>query len=176
VSAAPANKPDRTKELARLFAEQSRLFDAQAKNSAEIAKALGGAPPAGRAAPKNGSSGRSSAPAPTSGAVATDRALDAPNGNPVVKFNPRRWEGESFNGCTYRDCSSEFLEVLAEALEYSAAHPKEGKENFAAENARCAALAYGWAARKRQSGGGDTGGEPGGPGGGEDPGAGKESW
>lgn len=109
--------------------------------------------------------------------MATDRALDAANGDPTVKFSPRRWEGDSFNGCPYSECPADFLEILGEALAYSATHPKVGKENFAAENARCSSLAYGWAARKRQSGGGDTGGgEPSGPGGGEDPGAGKESW
>jgi len=168
---APANMADRP-ELARLFAEQSRLFTLQAENSAAISKALGGAPPAARASAKNGSAGRSTAAAPASGTVANDRALDAPNGNPIVKFTPRRWEGDSFNGCTYRDCSPEFLEVLAEALDWSAANPKVGKEQYAAENARCATLARAWARRIQGQAPAGEGGTP------DDPGidSSKESW
>ncbi len=82
-------------------------------------------------------------------APASDRELDGDKGNPTVRFSPNAWKGEDMKGRSFSDCDPQFLDVLAEAMEYSGTHPKSGKEQYAAGNLRDAALAVGWANRRR---------------------------
>ncbi len=79
--------------------------------------------------------------------------LDSKYGDPVVKFKPNKWTGEDFVGSDFSECSAEFLEMLGEALAYSATHPKPGKEQYIEYNRKDAARAFGWAARIRAGGG-----------------------
>jgi hypothetical protein len=85
----------------------------------------------------------------TNGDVAPDSDLDGEHGNPVIRRDPKRWEGESMVGRCYSDTSPEFLDCLAGFLEWSAKNPREGKEKYADYDRRDAARARGWAKRLR---------------------------
>lgn len=87
-----------------------------------------------------------------SGPMASEQELDGPYGNPVVKFVPTRWGGEDFRGKRFSECTPEFLDVLASALQWSADNPQEGKGRFVEFNRKDAARARGWAARLRGGG------------------------
>ncbi|MFT3774945.1 MAG: single-stranded DNA-binding protein [Minicystis sp.] len=89
--------------------------------------------------------------------VASAQELDGLQGNPTVKFVPARWSGEDFRGKPYSDCTPEFLDVLASALQWSADNPQEGKGRFVEWNRKDAARARGWAARLRSRGAGSEG-------------------
>jgi hypothetical protein len=93
---------------------------------------------------------RPAAPAAPALAVADDYDLDGAKGNPKVKFDPKRWTGQSFKGEPLSACSSEFLLAYAEALQYSADHPKAGKEKYAQYDALDAARCRGWAKRNER--------------------------
>jgi hypothetical protein len=86
------------------------------------------------------------------GLFASDKELSGQHGDPVVKFSPRNWRGPDFKGQQFSKCSAEFLDVLAEALAYSAAHPKDGKEKFVPYNLADAAKARSWSRRIRSGG------------------------
>ena len=85
------------------------------------------------------------------GMYASDEDLDGPRGNPTIRFTPKRFRGPGYVGKRYSEASPEFLDVLAEALQYSADHPKEddsdGKK--AGWNKTDAARARAWARRIR---------------------------
>jgi hypothetical protein len=98
---------------------------------------------------------RSSTPALASVHVADDTDLDGRFGNEEVRVNPRDWHGESMKGQRMSECPPEFLDMLADTLDYFA------KKN-AASNAmttggkpkadfdrKAAARARGWARRLR---------------------------
>lgn len=99
------------------------------------------------------------APAPAGGNVAPDSELDSQYGNPAVRFVPRNWQGEDYKGRNYSECAPEFLDMLAETLEFF------GRKNDAAGtldnkgrpkgdwDRKDAARARGWAARLRARGG-----------------------
>ena len=76
----------------------------------------------------------------------------APESDPVVKFSPKRWEGDDYKGAKFSDCEPAFLDAYAEALEYSAANPKPGKEKYADFDRRDAAAAREWADHRRNVG------------------------
>lgn len=88
-------------------------------------------------------------------AVASDRELDGPYGNPVVKFNPRDWVGDDCKGLHFSDCSADFLELLAESFEYFATKAEEKNERTTSDKPvadykrKDAARARGWAERIR---------------------------
>lgn len=88
--------------------------------------------------------------------VASDSELDSQYGDPKVNFNPRGWKGQSFKGRRYSQCPPEFLDALAEALDYFAGKADEKNEvtdkgkpvgDFKRKDA---ARARGWAARARK--------------------------
>lgn len=86
--------------------------------------------------------------------IATDRDLDGPRGNPKVTFNPRDWTGPSFKGLTMADCPAEFLDLLADTLDYfgdqaEAKHEEYNGKATAPYKRRDAARARGWAKRIR---------------------------
>lgn len=104
-------------------------------------------------APARVSSGTANAPAQNviTGSVASDADLDGQYGNPVVRIDPKRgWEGESMRGRTFSDCPPEYLEALANFLDWAAQNPQPGKEQYASRNAKDAARARGWARRNSQ--------------------------
>lgn len=88
-------------------------------------------------------------------AVADARDLDGQYGNPDVRFKPRDWTGPDFTGRKYSQCSPEFLDMLASALDYFADKDEaEGKLTAKGKPAAPfrrsdAARARGWAARIR---------------------------
>lgn len=87
--------------------------------------------------------------------VADDRDLDGQYGDPEVRLNPRDWTGESMKTRKFSQCPAEFLDMLADALDYFAGKDEaEGKTTNAGKPAapyrrRDAARARGWAARVR---------------------------
>jgi hypothetical protein len=44
--------------------------------------------------------------------------IDGPRGNPEVRFDPKRWEGQSYKGKTFSECDPDFLDMLAETFDY----------------------------------------------------------
>jgi hypothetical protein len=116
----------------------SEILTALARIEAKVDRLLGTTVPTQRA------------PAATVGATVADAAdLDGQYGNPEVKFSPKRWTGIDCKGRKFSDCPADFLESLAETLQYFSEHPKPGKEKYADYDARDAARARGWAARNR---------------------------
>jgi hypothetical protein len=113
----------------------------------------------------DGVSGAASQRGPSGNAglvVADDADLDGKFGDPPVRFAPRRFAGgEQYVGRTYSECPSDFLDALAEALEWSANNPKPGKDpKYSDYDRKDAARARGWSRRnangvKRRSGGVD---------------------
>lgn len=88
--------------------------------------------------------------------VASDRELDGEWGNPLVKFNPRDWTGDSMKGARFSQCPAPFLDMLAETFDYFArdADAKgtlSDKGKAVAPYKRAdAARARGWAKRVRE--------------------------
>ena len=86
--------------------------------------------------------------APTSAAVvATDADLEGERGDPEVRRNPPRWDGDDMTGRRWSQTSPEFLGVMASFLDWKAAHPMEGKEQYAKFDRLDAARARAWAKR-----------------------------
>lgn len=98
--------------------------------------------------------------APTTGAskkVATDADLDGKYGDPVINAkDPRDWTGPSMKGRKFSECPAEYLDLVADRLDYFAEQAeKEGKltstgKPVAPFNRADAARARGWAWRIRQ--------------------------
>lgn len=87
--------------------------------------------------------------------IADARDLDSKYGDPVVHFSPRDWTGPSFKGRFMSECPPEFLDVLAETLDYFARKAEETNEEYkgkpvAPYKRKDAARARGWAKRKRE--------------------------
>lgn len=76
-----------------------------------------------------------------------DAAANGPHGDPVLKFTPRDWTGESHKGRNFSTCPPDLLDLVAEALDYFAGKaddPKKAKyDTLDAKRARA------WAARLR---------------------------
>jgi len=90
--------------------------------------------------------------------VASDRDLDSPYGDPVVRIgNLRDWTGEPMKGRKYSECPSEFLDILASTLEYFAGKSEANGDTLNNGRPRCdyerkdAARARGWSRRNRQN-------------------------
>lgn len=85
--------------------------------------------------------------------VADDRDLDSQWGNPIVKFSPRDWSGQSFKGVRMSDCDPTFLLMLADTFDYFADKAEETEERttsgklVAPYKRKDAARARGWAKR-----------------------------
>jgi hypothetical protein len=87
--------------------------------------------------------------------VADNADLDSKYGDPVVKFNPRDWNGESCKGRKFSECPAAFLDLVASTLDYfgdQAEAKNEMTENgkpVATFKRKDAARARGWAKRIR---------------------------
>jgi hypothetical protein len=93
-----------------------------------------------------------SQPRPKSGErVATDKELDDPKyGDPIVRFDPRDWTGDSHKGQPFSACNPGFLDVLAETMDYFAQQAEEKQDPNAKYKRLDAARARGWAQRIRE--------------------------
>ena len=100
-----------------------------------------------------------------SGAQASDADLDSPHGNPTIKYDPKRWEGQSYVGSTYSETEPAYLDCLASFLDWKATanerdmkkpdvSPEQAKkfEKSAHFSRLDAARARGWAKRLRKRG------------------------
>ncbi|MFO0563011.1 MAG: hypothetical protein U0269_33630 [Polyangiales bacterium] len=69
-----------------------------------------------------GASARGATPSASAGdkEIASDADLDSPRGNPEVRTVPKRWTGEDMRGRKYSDCEPEFLDMLADMLDWFA--------------------------------------------------------
>jgi len=112
-------------ELGQLFVEAGRIF-------LEIGKRMG-ADPSLVMGPR----------------VATDAQMSGPKGDPECGINLRDWKGPLMKGRKFSMCPPEYLDQLAEYLQYRGENPKEGKEKYAKFDLLDAARARGWAARIR---------------------------
>lgn len=91
--------------------------------------------------------------APLEDAIADDRDLDGPYGNPEIKRDPPRWTGTSFAGARFSDATPDYLESLAGFFEWKAR--ESDKKNELANNGKPrsqylrkdAARARGWRRR-----------------------------
>jgi hypothetical protein len=102
----------------------------------------------GAAGPKNSATGKP---------IADDDELDSERGDPVVKRDPKNWEGESYAGCTMSQCPPKYLRMLASLFDWMGDKDdeqgktwknREGKEIPASTFKRKdAARARGWAKR-----------------------------
>lgn len=88
--------------------------------------------------------------------IASDSDLDGQYGDPVIKAaDPRDWTGPSQKGKHFSECSSEYLNLVADRLDYFAdVAERENKltstgKPVAPYNRKDAARARGWAARVR---------------------------
>lgn len=92
----------------------------------------------------------------STGAVAPDRDLDGKYGDPEIKAkDPRDWTGPTMKGRRFSECPPEYLDMVAERLDYFAEQAEaEGKvtssgKPVAPYNRADAARARGWAKRIR---------------------------
>jgi hypothetical protein len=97
----------------------------------------------------------SSTPALASVGIADERDLDSQWGNEEVRVNPRDWTGASMKGRRMSECTPQFLDMLADTLDYFArknaasnALTTSGKPK-ADFDRKAAARARGWARRLR---------------------------
>jgi hypothetical protein len=102
---------------------------------------------------------------------ADDRDLDSQYGDEEVRFNPRDWTGPAMKGRRMSECPPDFLDMLAETLDYfarknaGAGAMTTGGKPKADFDRRGAARARGWARRLRAGWkapemGSDSGGAP----------------
>lgn len=85
--------------------------------------------------------------------VASDRDLDGKFGDPEIRArDPRDWTGEPMKGRKFSECPAEYLDLLAERLDYFAeknAAGTEDEQKKARYQRLDASRARGWAARIR---------------------------
>jgi hypothetical protein len=61
-------------------------------------------------------------------AIASDSDLDGKYGDPVLKFAPRDWTGESYKGRHFSECPAELLDLVADSCDYFARQADEKGE------------------------------------------------
>jgi hypothetical protein len=83
--------------------------------------------------------------------VADDADLDGQWGDPEVRKDPKRWDGESMVGKRFSECPAEFLRTLASFFIWQAEKDEktgdETKIKYAGYKRRDASRALGWAKR-----------------------------
>ena len=89
--------------------------------------------------------------------IASDADLDGKYGNPEVRArDPRDWTGEPMLGRKFSECPAEYLDLVAERLDYFAGQSEATGElasngkPVAGYKRLDAARARGWAKRKRE--------------------------
>src|SRR6478735_9460366 len=111
-----------------------------------------------RGGASNGAAGGRASGGGTDGAVADDRDLEGPHGDPTIKFDPsaRYWSGDSFAGYRFPETTPEYLDAMAKYLDACASMAEKDadakKRKGAVYKRKDAARARGWAARLRRQG------------------------
>ena len=83
--------------------------------------------------------------------IATDAEMDSGRGDPVVKFDPKHWKGQSYVGRKFSQTEPDYLDMLAGFKQWQANNPREGDDSRKTGWALAdAALARGWAKRLRE--------------------------
>lgn len=88
-------------------------------------------------------------------AIADARDLDGKYGNPIIKFDPRDWAGDSFKNRSMSECPADYLDLVANAFEWFAKKAQAADERTASGKPvadfkrKDAARARGWAKRIR---------------------------
>ena len=88
----------------------------------------------------------------------SDEQLGATWADKTVRKDPKFWKGASYAGQTYSECSPEFLDCLAEQLEWSASRDKDNPDAKKKTNGKFwweadefeAKLCRSWAAKHRR--------------------------
>ena len=97
--------------------------------------------------------GRPAEPAPSAPTVASDRDLDGQYGDPEVKArDPRDWTGPTMKGRRFSQCQPEYLDMVAERLDYFSSQIKgetEEEQKKLKYQKLDASRARGWAKRLR---------------------------
>lgn len=124
--------------LREVLANQKRILETQAKQG-EMLMRIGIRLKSIDEQPSKAPSS-AGAPAQKQKAIASPNELDSERGNPIVKNDPKGWQGESHRGQRYSECPAEFLDKMAEQL-----------DKFAWFNEKDAAKARGWAERNRKN-------------------------
>lgn len=94
------------------------------------------------------------------GEAAPDSDLDGQWGDPTIRKDPPRWQGQSYAGMPYSEAPADYLEVLAGFLDWAAGKAEEKNELTSNGKPRAdylrkdAARARGWALRAAKKGGG----------------------
>lgn len=96
---------------------------------------------------------QSSGRAYTGPAIPTARELDSKHGDPKVRTkDPRDWAGDSMRDSNFSECSPEYLELYAPFLDWMADREQANdtpNNDTIYYKRHDAAMARGWAARKR---------------------------
>lgn len=101
----------------------------------------------------------SSANAATKQLSLPDVDLDSDHGDPEVRFLPKKWTGRDYKGFRFSDTDPDFLDMLADSLEFFARKNDENgvKDSKGGPKSKWdrldAARARGWAERIRKTGG-----------------------
>ena len=92
------------------------------------------------------------------GLAVADAELDGKYGDPISRFDPKGWFGDTFKGAKFSQCPPEYLDLLASACDYFArkndetgAKDDKGRPKSTWDR-KTALLARGWAARHRLRG------------------------
>ena len=89
------------------------------------------------------------------GPIASDRDLDGQYGDPEIKIkDPRDWTGDNMRGRRFSECPPEYLDLVADRLDWFAEKAEESGETYngkpvAPYKRKDAARARGWARRLR---------------------------
>jgi len=92
------------------------------------------------------------------GLAIADSELDGKYGDPISRFDPKGWFGDTCKGAKFSECPPDYLDLLASAYDYFA---KKNDETKAVDDKgrpkstwdrKSALLARGWAARHRRNG------------------------
>lgn len=84
--------------------------------------------------------------------LASDADLDGQYGDPIiVAKDPRDWSGDSMKGKHFSECPAEYLDMVADRLDYFSSQLGTGPEDTKKRgyNMKDAARARGWAVRQR---------------------------
>lgn len=102
---------------------------------------------------------KSKATAPRSQAPVTVN-LDDQYGDPIVKSDPKRWDGKSYVGHKFSECPADYLVMLAGLLDWQADKDEQSHHTYTSKSGKVietaplkrkdAARARGWAQRNRE--------------------------